>query len=155
MLSLISRWSNIMILIFPGGWPGITSDWSQRWQCIVSGRVTKGAHCTPDLEKNGEPCKALPDFTMSTRQIVVYSVLGPVGLWRGYAPVLVSEVTMYCVEEGSGATAGSQVPGQKGLELSSVNYRVTTLHYTVHYTPSRQCAIFLFILSGSRGFMFI
>ena len=45
-----------------------------------------------------------------------------------YAPVLVSEVTMYCVERGSGATAGSQVPGQKGLELSSVNYRVTTLH---------------------------
>ena len=117
----------------------------------MSGRVTKGAHCTPDLEKNGEPCKALPDFTMSTRQIVVYSVLGPVGLWRGYAPVLVSEVTMYCVEEGSGATAGSQVPGQKGLELSSVNYRVTTLHYTVHYTPYSQCAIFLFILSGSRG----
>ena len=72
-----------------------------------------------------------------------------------YAPVLVSEVTMYCVEEGSGATAGSQVPGQKGLELSSVNYRVTTLHYTVHYTPTTQCAIFLFILSGSRGFMFI
>ena len=52
---------------------------------------------------------ALSLFTISIRSVACDGP-GPV-----YPPVSVSEVTMYCVEAGSEAAAGSQVPGQKGL----------------------------------------
>ena len=122
-----------MILIFPEGWPGITSDWSQRWQCIVWRGVTMGAEDTQwdDRPINSQLILSFNhshthrlNYTKSCMKWLLYSICTSVGV-RG------DNVLCRGGVRGYGRVTG---PGSKGVrtQLSQLQGDYITLHSTLH-----------------------